>query len=81
MADSIRRYFFQPLERRGVLLGIQPGQLAAIGGAVLAALIVGPAVGGVPGTVAGLALIGATVAAAVWGPARSDWSGTAATEA
>jgi Putative type VII ESX secretion system translocon, EccE len=69
MSESLRRYVFQPLERRGVLLGIQAGQLVAIGGAVVVALVAGPAVGGVPGTTLGVALIGATTAAALWGPA------------
>jgi hypothetical protein len=68
-ADGIRRFIFQPLERRGLLFGIQGGQLAAIGGGVLVALVVGPELGGGPGTAVALALLAATVVVALWGPA------------
>ena len=40
MTDSPRRYLFNPLERRGVLLGLQWVQLVALGTGLLGALAV-----------------------------------------
>ncbi len=51
------RYHFNPLERRGILLGITPGQLASGCAAGVAALLVRVALGARVGTPAGAAIV------------------------
>jgi hypothetical protein len=60
------RYRFHPLERRGLLLGLGPGQLAAVGGGVLLALVALHADPGGSGLVAGTGLVGGALALACW---------------
>lgn len=63
MAESDPRYSFDPLERRGILLGLQPVQLVTVAVAALLAYIADRARGGP----AGAALVFIAVAAtAVW---------------
>jgi hypothetical protein len=40
MTDPTRRFVFSPLERRGLLLGLTPPQLASLAGGVVVALVV-----------------------------------------
>lgn len=66
MPDADRRYTFHPLERRGVLLGLQAGQvgtlLAGLAGALLA-VRTGPAV---VGSALAMAILAAAGAGALW---------------
>ena len=66
MADPGPRYGFSPLERRGVLLGLQPAQLAGMGAALAGALVVRAVLGGAIGSAAAVLVGGAGVAAALW---------------
>ena len=66
MGDSGPRYWFSPLERRGVLLGLQPLQLAGTGAALVVGLMVRSAVGGAMGSGVALLIAGAGLAAALW---------------
>ena len=60
------RYSFSPLERRGILLGLQLGQLVAIGAATVAALALHSLFGGLTGLVLGFGVLSAGVLSAVW---------------
>lgn len=60
------RYSFHPLERRGVVLGLQPGQLATMGAGVILALVVHAAAGGPAGAPLAFLVGAAAVAGAVW---------------
>lgn len=64
MADP--RYSFSPLERRGVLLGLQAGQLATIGAATAVALVLHGSVGGPGGLLLTVTVLAAGLAGAVW---------------
>ena len=70
------RYSFSPLERRGILLGLQPGQLVTIGGAALAALVLHSMVGGVSGLTLSMAFLFVGAAGGLWsrgGQPLSSW--------
>ncbi len=83
MAEGERRYSFPPLERRGVLLGLQTGQLASLLGGVAGALLISQAVPAPAGTgLAAVTMITAGVAAlwpragqplVVWVPIAAGW--------
>lgn len=60
------RYAFHPLERRGLLLGLDAGQLVTLAGAAVAALVVHSAVGGSAGVLFGLVIGTGGVLGAVW---------------
>lgn len=59
------RFSFHPLERRGVLLGLNAGQLATVGVGAFAALGAHAAVAGAPGALLAIVSIGTSVALAV----------------
>jgi hypothetical protein len=67
VAEPSRRYTFHPLEQRGVLIGLQAGQIATLLGGAAAALLAAQAV---PGP-AGPALAVAVLAVAASGALRS----------
>lgn len=76
MAEPEPRYLFDPLERRGVLLGLQPGQLVTMAVAAILALVADRALGHSGLTVAVLVLV-AGVSSAVWtkrGRPASEWA-------
>ncbi len=83
MTDPPRRYLFNPLERRGVLLGLQWVQLVALGAGLLGALAVlraAPApIGRLLAAVVALAAVGTAVIPrageplAAWLPAGAHW--------
>ena len=60
------RYTFHPLERRGVLLGLDAGQLVAIGAAAVLAFVVHAAAGGSAGVGLGALVLAGGITAAVW---------------
>lgn len=60
------RYAFHPLERRGLLLGLDAGQLVTLAGAAVAALAVHSALGGSAGVLVGLVVGAGGVLGAVW---------------
>ena len=60
------RYTFHPLERRGVLLGLDAGQLVAIGAAAVLAFVVHAAAGGSAGMGLGALVLAGGITAAVW---------------
>jgi hypothetical protein len=78
-----RRYVFQPLDTRGVLFGLQPGQLAAMSVGVLLSLGAAQVVGGLGGAaVAGLLVACSAMAClarhsgrsvASWVPVAARW--------
>lgn len=65
MADP-PRFSFNPLERRGVLLGVQGGQLVTMAAGAVMALALHGLLGGAPGTVVALLLAGGSVLVALW---------------
>jgi hypothetical protein len=84
MAESSRRYSFQPLERRGVLLGLGASQIACILLGIIAGLITMRALPGAIGAIAGTGVAaGAAVGALIsreglpivsWAPIVGGWS-------
>ncbi|HUZ19670.1 MAG TPA: SCO6880 family protein [Acidimicrobiales bacterium] len=75
MADPEPRYSFDPLERRGVLLGLQPAQLLTLGVVALLAFAADRSLGR-SGQPVGLLILTAGVASAVWtrgGRPASTW--------
>jgi hypothetical protein len=83
--EEPRRYTFHPLERRGVLLGLQGSQVATLVAGVAGALLAGKAATGLAGLgLAGLVLAVAAAAAfwpwagrpgAAWCPIVASWAG------
>jgi hypothetical protein len=77
------RYRFHPLERRGLLLGLGPSQLATVAVGVVGALFLLRRAPGATGLLAGMAVIGVCVAlacwpiagrsAVAWGPVAGRW--------
>src|SRR5580658_7443659 len=66
MADPSRRYVFYPLERRGVLFGLQAGQVATIVAGLVGAFAAGHAIRGVLGSMVAMAIVAGSAAGAVW---------------
>jgi hypothetical protein len=64
--DPGRRFTFQPLERRGVLLGLDGGQIGTLLGGILAALAAGRSVGSPAGPGVAAVILGASVVGALW---------------
>ena len=60
------RFAFHPLERRGLLLGLDGGQLLTMGGAALLALAAHAALGRPAGVVGAVCLAAAGILAALW---------------
>ncbi len=60
------RYRFNPLERRGLVLGLTLGQISAVGGAISVAISVRSFVGPPAGTPAGLLIALGGLALALW---------------
>jgi hypothetical protein len=83
MTEPARRYVFSPLERRGLLLGLTPPQLAALAGPVAVAVVVVHVAPDAIGILVGISLIVTGVAAAclpiagrapvVWLPVVLGW--------
>jgi hypothetical protein len=77
MADDPRRFTFNALERRGLFLGLQAGQLVTLAGAVAGALLVVRLAAGPYGPALAVLLLGSGVAAAWWpraGRPLATWS-------
>ena len=84
MDDGAARYSFQPLERRGVLLGLGPLQLGCALAGVIAALTAGRLLHGTAGLAAAVALLAVSLALALvtrqgaalvaWAPILGDWA-------
>ena len=66
------RYTFHPLERRGLLLGLDATQLATIGGSVVLAVAAHAVVGGPLGIFLGLTVAAAGLTATLWTRAGSS---------
>ncbi|HWE55662.1 MAG TPA: SCO6880 family protein [Acidimicrobiales bacterium] len=60
------RFSFHPLERRGLLIGLSGGQLAAIGGGSVTALFLHAAIAGPTGVVAGVVIWMGITVASLW---------------
>jgi hypothetical protein len=85
VSEVSRRYTFQPLERRGLLLGLQAGQIGTLIGGVAGALVAGHVVAAPVGPgVAVLVLVAAAVGAlwphegrplTGWIPVVARWAG------
>jgi hypothetical protein len=63
--EQLRRYRFGPLERRGLIGSLRPGQLCAIGASLAVAVLLMRAAGGI-GIVAALALVLTTAVFCFW---------------
>jgi hypothetical protein len=61
-----RRYRVHPLERRGVLLGLRPGQLATLGAGFVIALLVLRVMPGESGAMGAIAALAASGALGLW---------------
>jgi len=82
--DAGRRFTFHPLERRGVLVGLQAGQIATLVGGAAAALLIGHVVGAPAGpALAVLLVVGAGAGALIpyegrplagWIPPIARWA-------
>lgn len=76
MSEAEPRYSFDPLERRGVLLGLQPAQLLTIGIAAVTAFVASRALAGHGGLAVGALLFAAGVGSTLWtrdGRPMSAW--------
>lgn len=60
------RYGFHPLERRGVLLGLDAGQMATMAGGVVAALVTRAAISGPAGMLLAVATAIGTLVSTLW---------------
>jgi hypothetical protein len=61
-----RRYRFHPLERRGLLLGLSPGQLATLGMGVVVALMALRALPGASGAMGAIVALAGSAALGLW---------------
>ncbi len=77
MAES-PRFSFQPLERRGIILGLGAGQLVTIAVGMVLALAVHATLGGSPGAILAVAVAAGTMAASLWSRAGRPVIGWAA---
>lgn len=66
MPEAEARYRFHPLERRGLLLGLGPAQLATVAAGVIVALLLLHRIRGGVGMLAGAASVGTSVAVSCW---------------
>ncbi len=66
MADTARRYTFHPRERRGVLLGLQAGQIGTLLVGAAAALLVGQAMPAPAGPALALMILTIAATGAIW---------------
>ncbi|HLI55354.1 MAG TPA: SCO6880 family protein [Acidimicrobiales bacterium] len=81
MPDDGPRFDFPPLERRGLLLGLQASQLAVLGGGALLAVIAHSALSSPVGLVVAAAALAAGALGALWRPggrALAGWAAAAA---
>lgn len=81
LTDQASRYSFQPLERRGVLMGLEVGQLAVIVVGCVAAVVVRTLLGGAVGLLAAALTAGGAAGSALWkreGLSVSAWAGLGA---
>jgi hypothetical protein len=74
MPDEPRRYSFHPLERRGVLLGLQGGQVGTLIAGVAGALIAAEAATGPAGLALAVIVLGLAAAATFWPWAGRPWA-------
>ena len=85
MADGTRRYAFQPLERRGLLLGLQAGQIVTLAGGAAGALLTLRVAPGAAGLALAVVVLAGAVASALcpwagrplacWVPVAAAWLG------
>jgi hypothetical protein len=66
MPEGARRYTFHPLEKRGLLLGLDAGQIVTLIAGLLLAVVVGRQVSGPSGVGLGLCLLAGSAAGALW---------------
>ncbi len=66
MAEGPRRYSFHPLEKRGLLLGLDVAQILTLIAGLAAALAVGDAIPGAAGVAVAACLLGAAAGGALW---------------
>ncbi len=66
MPDGPRRFTFHPLEKRGLLLGLDAAQIVTLIGGLLVAVIVGRQVSGPSGVGLALCLLAGSAAGALW---------------
>ncbi len=83
MAEGARRYTFHPLERRGLLLGLDAGQILTLIAGLAIAVVVGHELPGPAGVGAAACLLAASAVGALWPPGAAlsspgcqwDWLG------
>src|SRR5918995_2809355 len=76
MAEDARRYRFGPLERRGLIGSLRPGQVFVIAGSLGAAVVLMRSITGGPGLLAALALTLSAAAFCFWpiaGRSAEEW--------
>jgi hypothetical protein len=66
MSDGTRRYTFHPLERRGLLLGLDAAQILTLIGGLVTAVVAGHEVAGPSGVGAAACLLAASAIGALW---------------
>jgi len=66
MADEVRRYTFGPLERRGVIVGLQAVQLVTLGAGVMVALAAARAFPGPSGSILAAVVAMGSLAGSFW---------------
>ncbi|HUJ64141.1 MAG TPA: SCO6880 family protein [Acidimicrobiales bacterium] len=66
MDDGVRRYTFHPLERRGLLLGLDAAQIATLIGGLVAAVAVGHVLAGPAGVGSAACVLAGSAAGALW---------------
>ena len=77
MSAELRRYRFNPLEQRGLIAGLQAGQLAVIGAAALLAVGVLRSAPSGAGVLLAAAVLGVAAAASFWrvaGATPAEWA-------
>ena len=76
MAEELRRYRFGPLERRGLIGSLRPGQVFVIAGSLAGAVVLMRSLAGGPGLVAAFALVLTAAAFCFWpiaGRSAEEW--------
>jgi hypothetical protein len=74
--EEVRRYRFGPLERRGLIGSLRPGQVLAVAASLLAAVVLMRSVTGGAGLLAALVLVVAAAAFCFWpiaGRSAEEW--------
>src|SRR5438034_6350324 len=76
MVQEVRRYRFGPLERRGLIGSLRPGQVFVIAGSLVAAVVLMRSLAGGPGLLAALVVVLAAAAFCFWpiaGRSTEEW--------